>query len=83
MNGTGIITVDENLSIYPNPATDVIRINSSYDVQRIEIFNMQGQLVKMEFGNVDNISVKDLANGMYTLKLTTDNGTTMHKIVKK
>ena len=44
---------------------------------------MQAQLVKAETGDVTSISVKDLANGFYTLKLTTDNGTSMHKIVKK
>lgn len=73
----------ENTTIYPNPATDVININTTENVQRVEIFNMQGQLVKAETGDVTSISVKDLANGFYTLKLTTDNGTSMHKIVKK
>jgi hypothetical protein len=39
--------------------------------------------VKVETGEVTRVSVKDLANGLYTLKLTTDNGTSMHKIIKK
>ena len=39
--------------------------------------------VKVETGEVTSISIKDLANGLYTLKLTTDNGTSMHKIIKK
>lgn len=69
--------------IYPNPATDVININTPENVLRVEIFNMQGQLVKAEIGAVNNISVKSLANGLYTLKLTTDNGVSMHKIIKK
>lgn len=79
----GIEEVTAENSIYPNPATDQITINSTDNVQRVEIYNMQGQLVKAETGAVNNISVKDLANGMYTLKLTTDNGTSIHKIVKK
>ena len=70
-------------SIYPNPATDVININTTENVQRVEIYNMQGQLVKVEIGDVTSVSVKALANGMYTMKLTTDNGTSMHKIIKK
>ena len=73
----------ENTTVYPNPATDVINISTAENVQRVEIFNMQGQLVKAEIGAVMSISVKDLANGFYTLKLTTDNGTSMHKIIKK
>ncbi|MBQ3732687.1 MAG: Omp28-related outer membrane protein [Bacteroidales bacterium] len=73
----------ESTTVYPNPATDVLNINTNENVQRVEIFNMQGQLVKAENGTVNHISVKDLANGLYTVKLTTDNGTSMHKIIKK
>jgi len=76
------VTMD-NTTVYPNPATDVLTINSGSQVQRVEIFNIQGQLVKAEAGDVHTISVKDLANGLYTLKLTTENGTSMHKIIKK
>ena len=79
----GIEEITTETTIYPNPASDCININSTENVQRVEIFNMQGQLVKAETGAVNNISVKDLANGMYTLKLTTDNGVSVHKIVKK
>lgn len=79
----GIEEVTTETTVYPNPASDQIIINSAENVQRVEIFNMQGQLVKAETGAVNTISVKDLANGLYTLKLTTDNGTSMHKIVKK
>ena len=79
----GIEEFTSETAIYPNPATDMININTTDNVQRVEIFNMQGQLVKVETGAVMSISVKDLANGLYTLKLTTDNGTSMHKIIKK
>lgn len=79
----GIEEIAAETAIYPNPATDVININTTQNVQRVEIFNMQGQLVKMEAGSVNSISVKNLANGLYTMKLTTDNGVSVHKIVKK
>lgn len=73
----------ENTTIYPNPATDVVNINTTETIQHVEIFNMQGQLVKVWNDAVNQISVKDLANGVYMLKLTTGNGVSMHKIVKK
>ena len=83
-NGTGISqNVESGVTVYPNPATDVLNISTADEVQRVEIFNMQGQLVKVETGDVNTVSVKELANGMYTVKLTTVNGTSMHKIVKK
>ena len=79
----GVEEYTSEMAIYPNPATDMINISTDNQIQRVEIFNMQGQLVKVETGEVTRVSVKDLANGLYTLKLTTDNGTSMHKIVKK
>ena len=83
VTGVGVEDFTLETTVYPNPATDVININTTDNVQRVEIFNMQGQLVKVETNEVKSVSVKDLANGLYTLKLTTDNGTSMHKIVKK
>ena len=80
---TGIEDITDETTVYPNPATDVIKINTPENIQRVEIFNLQGQLVKVETGEVTSVSVKDLANGLYTLKLTTDKGTSMHKIIKK
>lgn len=79
----GVDVYQAESTIYPNPATDVVNINTPDNVQRVEIFNMQGQLVKMEAGEVYNISVKEFATGIYTMKLTTDKGVSMHKIVKK
>lgn len=79
----GVEEYSADAAIYPNPATDVITINTSDNVQRVELLNMQGQLVKVVTGDVKSLSVKSLANGLYTLKLTTDNGTSMHKIIKK
>jgi len=83
MSGTGIEDIANDVNVYPNPATDVINIKTPDNVLRVEVYSLQGQLVKIETGDVNSISVKDLANGMYTLKLTTDKGTSIHKIVKK
>ena len=43
----------------------------------------KGRIEAILFVSGEAVSVKDLANGMYTLKLTTENGTSIHKIVKK
>ena len=71
-----------DVTVYPNPAYDNVTVAGTENVTRIEIFNMQGQLVKTEAGSTQ-IGVKDLANGIYMMKVTSDKGTTIHKIVKK
>jgi len=67
------VTPNTSFIIYPNPASDIIKINipSKHDFDGFKVYNPQGQLVKSEsmnnFGGI--ISVKDLANGVYFLEI--------------
>lgn len=70
-------------AIYPNPATDVLNVLSENTINKVEIFNIQGQLVKAANGNVDSISISDMNAGVYFVKVTTDKGTATHKLIKK
>jgi hypothetical protein len=76
--------LDENtLVVYPNPTSDVINIVSPNAVKRIEIFNLQGQLVKLIERAEAQVSVETLPQGAYVLKVTTDKGTVSKRIVKQ
>lgn len=77
------VTVDENISLYPNPTHDIINIATDLTIQQVEVYNMQGQRVAAEMGNVNNISLNGLANGLYLLKVTTENGVNTYKVSKK
>ena len=76
-------TMDENTIVFPNPATENININSESSIQMVEIYNLQGQRVLVENGNVSTLSVSGLANGMYLLKVTTEKGVSTYKISKQ
>jgi hypothetical protein len=76
----------ENMvNIYPNPATDVIHINSAAQMNEIEIYNYTGQ--KVYSSNVDNrnfnISTTGLATGMYVIKIKSAEGITTKKVLVK
>lgn len=77
--------IEENLdelSIYPNPANSMLNIQSSTQIQSVELFNIQGQLVIKE-GNVNQINVSSLTNGVYMIRIATDNGVKVQKFVKE
>ncbi len=60
------------LKVYPNPVSEVLRIVgiSSFSNLNFQIFDAYGQLVKASSINISNsISVSDLSQGMYFLKL--------------
>ena len=73
----------QDMIIFPNPATDLINIEGSANIQQVELYNLQGQRVAMEVGNVRTLSLNGISVGMYIMKVTTDNGTATYKVSKR
>lgn len=79
--------VDENememISVYPNPTHDVIYVGANNDltVQRVEIFNVTGQIVMSSTESVINVS--ELRSGMYIVRVTADDRMVIRSIVKQ
>ena len=59
------------ISIYPNPATDILNITSSETISEIEIVNEMGQVVKRIEANSDNAvcDVNELKAGVYMVRI--------------
>jgi glucose/arabinose dehydrogenase len=69
---------DKTIDIYPNPATAyfIVYNYSSEHGRNLELYDVQGRLVKKQkvAGLTTRIDVKDVANGMYVLKITNAKG---------
>ncbi|WP_299223836.1 T9SS type A sorting domain-containing protein [uncultured Psychroserpens sp.] len=72
-----------DISIYPNPTDGSINISSSMylEILSIEIFSLEGKKVK-EIKPQNIINIEDLSNGLYFLKLKTENFILVEKILK-
>ena len=74
----------KNLSIYPNPANNILSI----DIQEnaiLEILNTQGQILNtksMKEKN-NNLDISNLSSGVYTLRIKTDRGIAIRKLIKQ
>jgi hypothetical protein len=84
----GEIIATENIFIYPNPATDEIFVeirNQSIRNNRVEIFNLQGQMLKsmVMTGNKANVDISELPMGMYFVQIATFPGYCVKKFIKK
>ena len=76
----------ENLMVYPNPAHDIIHINvETMCTSSLQMFNTLGQcVISKDIDNSSDISIADLPNGIYLVKIMKDNGDVeVGKIVKK
>ena len=70
------------VSIYPNPATEYLNINSASKISAVQIFDISGRKVNAEL--VDNkVNVQNLAKGSYVIKITDASGTTSQKFIKE
>ncbi len=69
-----------NVNVYPNPATDALRIeNASHDNVTWEIYNLTGQRVAS--GDTDFAQVAHLPRGIYIVHVKSNRALSMHKIV--
>jgi hypothetical protein len=76
-------TVNNNISVYPNPAKDLLNIISGENISNIKLFNEYGQLVMNSTvnGTSDIISTSALAEGVYYLRVETKKGVSTQKVV--
>ena len=70
-----------NISIYPNPAVDVINISNVSSKTKFEIYSVGGQLVNQ--GTTDGkVNVSKLTKGVYILSLESNGEKSQTKFIK-
>ena len=83
----GDISYNDEIIIYPNPASEKINIklkNDQLSYNNISIINSLGQVVKTQKSNSEidvNIDVKDLPSGLYLLNINSDSSTSVKKLI--
>ena len=71
---------DAGLSVYPNPANTLMSVEAE-GLQQVTICNVMGQVVKMQRCAEDGVVINtaDLASGIYTISVKTNQGTMMKR----
>ena len=73
----------DNVNIYPNPTNGELKIQCA-GMQEITIFLPNGQTIATINVNSDSyiLNMSDYNSGIYYLRVTTDNGTSIQKVLK-
>lgn len=66
----GIEQPETELSVYPNPATDILYLNTSTPVESVEIYSLTGMLVARPLVQNNSIDIRSLRKGTYLLKIS-------------
>lgn len=78
------LTNTKNVSVYPNPFTNQITISSETELQKIELFHANGQVINNASvsGKEFTLETSQLMNGIYFLQVTNLEGMEIIKIIK-
>ena len=90
VNFTSVLSTNDyissKISVYPNPVKDIISItnDSNEIIKNVDISDINGRTIK-SFKSVsqNQINISDLSSGVYFLKITTDGGNAIKKIIKE
>ena len=81
-----------SISLYPNPANDVVNVQctmNNVQLEGIEVIDVYGKVVRTIVGTNNyspmpiRINISGLANGMYFVRVTTDEGVVTKTFVKQ
>ncbi len=78
-------TTTNSLSIYPNPARDILTISFEGTTAHLTVMNAAGQIVytNTSFQNIESINISDFEAGIYLVQIKTDKGITTEKVTVK
>lgn len=76
---------NDAVKIYPNPAKSIINIVSDFEINSIELYDVQGRILEtiIENGSATKLDISAKSNGIYFLKIKTDKGSKVEKIIKE
>jgi len=78
--------LNDNLTIFPNPATSILTIRQSNDIAftKVAIIDLSGKIVKILPNNKNSVvNVSDLESGVYFVRIQTKNEMVHFKFTKK
>ena len=76
------LLLNQEISLYPNPVVNKLNIDSNLEIQKVEIYNLNGQLVKT-FENIENGDISELNSGVYLVKIHSPENSITKKIIKQ
>ncbi|KGO84790.1 hypothetical protein Q765_19765 [Flavobacterium rivuli WB 3.3-2 = DSM 21788] len=77
----GSFKQDSSVKVYPNPANGMVTISPKAEITWVQLYDVQGRLLQSGSGNT--IDVSNRQAGIYFVKVMTDKGMKVEKLVRK
>ncbi len=81
----GNFAQDTSVKIYPNPSASVVNITAATPISSLQLYDLQGRLLEAVSPklNETTVDISQRTNGIYFLKISTENGVKVEKLVKQ
>lgn len=79
----GVSETAMDLSLFPNPTTNLIYIKSSEQIQKVVLYNLSGTMIMSKTSNTDYLDLSNLNKGVYLLQTVTSSGIYTKQIIKQ
>ncbi|WP_282068536.1 T9SS type A sorting domain-containing protein [Olleya namhaensis] len=77
--------IDQNVTIYPNPVKNWVTISSKENIKSVSVFDVQGRVLQTQITSNREVKI-DLSNrsdGVYFIKIQTEKGIKVEKVIKQ
>jgi len=64
----------KEITLYPNPSNSMFQLETELQIENVELYSLQGQLVKT-FETQNQYNISDLTKGVYLVKINSQEGT--------
>ena len=77
--------LDNSVKVYPNPSKGNVNINCNFNIKSIALYDVQGRILETNLVNdvSKTIDISTKQNGIYFIKITTEKGIKVEKIIKE
>ncbi|WP_445454262.1 T9SS type A sorting domain-containing protein [Flavobacterium sp. 25HG05S-40] len=79
------VAIDASISVFPNPSKDRVNVNCASTIKSIQLYDIQGRLLQTSLVNKNqtDFDMSNQSNGVYFLKVISENGIGVKKIVRE
>lgn len=83
--GTDGFTQDNSVKVYPNPSKGIVTVSADSTLTSVALYDLQGRLLYTAMPNHTEtiLNIADRAAGVYFIKVTSEKGSKVEKIIKE
>jgi hypothetical protein len=71
-----------NIKIFPNPSFGNFKIESSDRIQNLNLFDLQGRIIKLKMNSINEVQISTTSNGLYILEIELNNRKKYYKKIE-